>query len=249
MVNTKLLADKIVRALINRLKNCELPAFKSIYIAGSYCRGDWLNSSSDLDIHMINSDNATEHKENNLNCIKSIVSETLNGQAFPSHCPGGVEYGFSNILNIPKTYDEACKPSPYAYFSTLMFDFKENNMTIYGDNINSLLPETPNPKAHAREWLSALTERITNAEADDFKLPFGVYKAIMAAQLHYGETTINKYKMLELYQKYVPDFSMKWFGELVVRNYIGSIYPDRIPMRFPHSEYLNFINELKHIVT
>ena len=80
------------------------------------------------------------------------MAKSLEGQDFPSHCPGGVEYGFNNIGNIPKTYDEACKPSPYAYFSTLMFDFKTNNITIYGENINDLLPETPDPKVYAREW-------------------------------------------------------------------------------------------------
>jgi hypothetical protein len=171
----------------------------------------------------------------------------VNSNDFPSHCPGGIDYGFNNISNIPKTYDEACKPSPYANFSTLIFDFKANNITIYGDNINDLLPETPNPKAHAREWLNMLAGRIKNSGADDFKLPFSVYKAIIAAQLHYGETTVNKYKTLELYQKYIPDFQMKWFGEMVIRNYIGSVYPDRVPMRFPHSEYLSFIDELSHL--
>ena len=248
MINTKLLADKVVDTLINRLQNCELLAFKSIYISGSYCRGDWLNSSSDLDIHMINSDNCQEYKDDNLNYIKSIVSETLNGQNFPSHCLGGIEYGFSNISNIPKTYAEACSPSPYAYFSTLMFDFKKNHITIYGDEINDLLPETPNPKANAREWFIMLSERIKNYEIDDYRLPFSVYKTIIAAQLHYGEATVNKYKIIELYQKYVPDFTMKWFGELIIRNYIGSIYPERLPMRFPHSEYMSFIDELTCII-
>jgi hypothetical protein len=248
MINTKLLADKIVDTLIKRLGNCELSAFKSIYVCGSYCRGDWLNSSSDLDIHMINSDNGGEYKEDNLNYIKSIVYESLNGQNFPSHCPSGIEYGFSNISNIPKTLDEALKPSPYAYFSTLMFDFKNNHITVYGDEINDILPETPDPKDNSRAWFLMLSDRIKNFEPDDYRLPFSTYKTIIAAQLYYGEITINKYRMTELYQKYVPDFSTKWFGELVIRNYIGSIYPDRLPIRFPHSEYMAFIDELTYVM-
>ena len=248
MVNTKSLADKIVDTLINRLKNCKLNAFKSIYISGSYCRGDWLNSSSDLDIHMINIDTGDESKGNDLNCIKSIVSESLNRQDFPSHCPGGIEYGFNSISNIPKTYDEACVPSPYAYFSTLMFDFKKNHITIYGDEINDMLPESPDPKANASKWFLMLSERIKTYEPDDYRLPFSTYKTIIAAQLHYGEIVINKYRMLELYQKYIPDFTMKWFGELVIRNYIGSIYPDRLPVRFPHADYTSFIDELTCLI-
>jgi len=236
--HTRVLADKIVDTLINRLRNTELPSIKSIYVCGSYCRGDWLNCSSDLDIHMIINDSGAD-----LEYIKSIVNEALNGEEFPSHCPYGVDYGFNNIIHIPKTYQDACKPSPYAYFSTIMFDLKENNITIYGDNINDLLPETPDPKVHARDWFRMLSGRIN----DDAKLPFGVYKMIIAAQLHFGEKTVNKYKMLELYQEYIPDFSMKWFGELVIRNYIGSIYPDRVPMRFPYEEYVSFVDELSKL--
>jgi len=54
--------------------------------------------------------------------------------------------------------------------------------------------------------------------------------------------------MLGLYHKYIPDFPMKWFGELVIRNYIGSIYPDRPPVRFPHSKYMVFNDELACII-
>lgn len=248
MVNTKVLADKIVDSLTIRLRDCDLPAFKSIYVSGSYCRGDWLNSSSDLDIHMIYNDDGAEYKESNLEHIKSIISEALRDNKFPSHCPGGIDFGFNNISNIPKTYDEACKPSPYANFSTLMFDFKANNITLYGDNINDLLPDAPDPKAHACNWILILTERIMKYSTDDFRLPFSTYKVIMAAQLHFGEANVNKYKMLELYQKYIPDFSMKWFGELVIRNYIGSIYPARVPAQLPHSDYLIFVDQLIHII-
>jgi len=244
MKNTKILADKIVDILIERLRGCTLSAFKSIYICGSYCRGDWLNSSSDLDLHMIENEGNEVQKENDLNHIQSIVMDALDGQDFPSHCPGGIEYGFSQIANIPKTYEDACKPSPYANFATLMFDFKENNITIYGENINNLLPETPDPKVNAHDWLSMLVNRIKTMDANDFRLPFNTYKAIIAAQLQHGEASINKYRMLELYQKNIPEFSMKWFGELVIRNYIGSIYPERVPMQMPYSDYISFINGL-----
>lgn len=249
MVNTKILADNIVDSLITKLHSCTLPAFKSIYITGSYCRGDWLNNNSDLDIHMIHNDDNAIYREDNHEHVKSIVSEALCGRDFPSHCPGGIDYGFNNVANIPKSHDEACIPSPYAYFSTLMFDFKANNITVYGENINDLLPETPNPKKHARAWFHMLVERIKNIKTDDSKLSYNIYKTILAAQIHYGEMTINKYRMLELYQKHIPDFSMKWFGEMVIRNYTGSIYPYRVPLQFPHADYLLFVDELAQNIT
>jgi predicted nucleotidyltransferase len=249
MTDTKQLADKIVHSLREKLSACDLPAFKSIYVAGSYCRGDWLNSGSDLDIHMINNDEGRSHRDENLATIQSVISSALDGRSFLSHCPGGIDYGFNNISDIPKTIEDARRPSPYAPFSTLLFDFKENNITIYGENINELLPEAPDPKACAKDWFHMLASRIQNAEAGDFRLPFSTYKAIIAAQLHFGEKTVNKYKMLALYQKHVPDFPMKYFGELVIRNYLGSIYPERPPMSFDRLDYLSFIEGLRFVLT
>jgi len=197
---------------------------------------------------MINDESGTEYRDENLKYIKSIVSEALEMKGFSSHCPGGIEYGFNDAVYIPKTREDALKPSPYAYFSMLMFDLKENHITVYGDEIGDLLPETPDPKGNAREWFSSIANRVKTIGESDIKLQFNMYKAILAAQLHFGEATVNKYRMLELYQKYVPDFAMKWFGELVIRNYIGSIYPDRVPVRFPHAECLAFIDELTSVV-
>jgi len=196
---------------------------------------------------MIINDSGSEYRESNLDYIKSIVTEAIGEEGFLSHCPGGIEYGFSYISDIPKTSAEACSPSPYAYFSTLMYDLKEHHLTIYGDEINTLLPDSPDPKANARDWLLMLVERTKSLSIDDFRLPFNVYKAIIAAQLHHGEVTVNKYKILELYQRCVPEFSMKWFGELVIRNYVGSFYPDRPPMQFSHVDYLRFIHGLMNI--
>jgi hypothetical protein len=249
MTNTKLLADKVVHALETKLSANELLSFKSIYITGSYCRGDWLNCSSDLDIHMIINNNGIEYKEMDFEYVQSIVVDVLDNHPFPSHCPGGIDYGFSSIDNIPKTTKEACIPSPYAPFSALMFDFRQHNLTVYGENVNELLPEAPDPKTCVKEWFDMLASRIQNTNPDNIKLAFNTLKAITAAQIYFGEKTVNKYKILELYQRYVPYFSTKYFGEMVIRNYIGSIYPNRTPISFQHSEYLSFINDLANVMT
>ena len=85
-------------------------------------------------------------------------------------------------------------------------------------------------------------------EQDDYRLPFTAYKAITAAQLYFGEPSVNKYRMLEMYQKYVPDFEAKYFGEWIIRNYLGSFYPDRPPIVFSKSEYMWFITQLSSVV-
>ena len=128
-----------------------------------------------------------------------------------------------------------------------MFDFKKNHRTLYGREINGLLPEAPNPKACAKDWLSMLAGRIKALGPDDFRLPFTAYKMITAAQLVFGEADINKYRILELYQRYVPDFETKYFGEIVIRNYLGSFYPGRPPVLFEKSDYQAFADDLSRI--
>jgi len=79
-VNTKILADSIIKKLSAELKKYDLPYFKSIYVCGSYCRGDWLNSSSDLDIHTICDDNKPDLRDKNFELLKSLVDEALCGR-------------------------------------------------------------------------------------------------------------------------------------------------------------------------
>ena len=77
---------------------------------------------------------------------------------------------------------------------------------------------------------------------------FLAYKAATAAQLYFGEVTLNKYQILELYQEHVPDFEGKEFGERVIRNYLGSFYPERPPMGFSGAECAEFVRKLWKLV-
>ncbi len=248
-MNTKAVADKIVQRLQDSLSNCKFESIKSVYVCGSYCRGDWLNHSSDLDIHTIyDPSNETDSETEKQELIALIESAKGNGKFF-AHCPDGVEVGFNFTTHVPRSHEDACKPSPYAYFSTLMFDFKKHNKTLYGVDVNSLLPNSPNPKENSLEWLKFLHERAMNLQGSDHRLAFIAYKSILAAQLLFGEETINKYDILNLYQKYVPDFNTKWFGEVIIRNYLGSFYPERPPILFEAEDYKNFLGELLKIAS
>lgn len=55
-MDTKQIAGEIVSGLA--LSHADLPAVRSVFVFGSYCRGDWLDSSSDLDITVILRDNS-----------------------------------------------------------------------------------------------------------------------------------------------------------------------------------------------
>ena len=129
-----------------------------------------------------------------------------------------------------------------------MFDLKKYSKTIYGTNICELLPETPNTKIVSREWVKSLINRTRNYEKDNIKIIFNVYKIIIGLQIFWGEITVNKYDILKLYQENVPDFEMKWFGEMIIRNYIGSIYPKKSQTIFDFNKYINFMENVDEIL-
>lgn len=93
-----------------------------------------------------------------------------------------------------------------------------------------------------------LNKRMEATDPSHPKVMFLTYKAITAALLHFGEVTLNKYRILELYQEHVPDFEGKEFGERVIRNYLGSFYPERPPMKFSGAECAEFVRKLSKLV-
>ena len=247
-MNTKRMADDIVNGLRKDLQKVVLPAFRTIYIAGSYCRGDWLDCSSDLDIHAVYNDIPRSMQEQAAKELQNMAEVWKAGRTFFSHCPGGIDFGYSDVQNLPQTYDEACMPSRYAPFSTTMFDLKKHHITLYGEELNDLLPPSPEPAACAKRWFVFLMKQLETMTSHDHRMAFTAYKAITAAQLHYGEPSLNKYRMLEMYQKYIPDFETKYFGEWIIRNYVGSFYPDRPPLVFSKDAYMRFLQQLSEIM-
>lgn len=242
---TKKLADEITANLRQMLGTVQLGGVRSVYVSGSYCRGDWLDNSSDLDINIVLRDTAQSIQDKDIHWIRSAIEEGKAGRDFPAQCPGGVDLGLISEKHIPKTREEASIPSPYSPFSTVMFDLQAHHLTLYGEDPNEFLPPAPDPAGCAGAWLRFLCGRPMDSS---HRAMFGAYKAVTAAQLYFGEPTLHKYRMLELYQRYVPNFPDKPFGEQVIRNYIGSFYPERPPLLLPAARYAAFMAELERLV-
>lgn len=68
-MNTKQIAGEIVSGLSDSLSHADLPTVRSVFVFGSYCRGDWLDSSSDLDITVILRDVPPAAREHDLQWI------------------------------------------------------------------------------------------------------------------------------------------------------------------------------------
>lgn len=244
-MNTKQIANEIVSGLSGYLSHADLPAVRSVFASGSYCRGDWLDSSSDLDITVILRDTQSAAKERDLQQIRSVIASITNGRPFPSQCPYGVDFGIVTEDLIPKTQAEASVPSPFPPFSVTMFDLQAHHIMMYGEPLSSFLPPAPLPAECAADWLKLLCQRLNALKPDDtLRAMFLTYKAITAAQLHFGEPTLHKYRILELYQEHIPQFPEKCFGERVIRNYIGSFYPERPPEVLAVSDCKNFVEAL-----
>lgn len=243
-MSTKHLADSIVSGLEAALRHVSLPSIRSVYIYGSYCRGDWLDCSSDLDVGVITSETDDSAAEQDILWLQDTL-DRLKGDAFPSHCPGGIDFSRSPESALPRTLEEASVPSPYAPFSSTLFDLRAHHISLYGEALDHILPPPPDPARAAGDWLNALDTRAASLEANSPRLMFLAYKAITAAQLYFGQPTLHKYRILELYQSHVPDFEQKTFGERVIRNYLGSFYPERPPAPLPGAECRELIHQLR----
>lgn len=250
-MNTKQIADEIVTGLTDTLSKANLPGTRSVFVSGSYCRGDWLDSSSDLDVAvLLRGEAAPAEREQDMDLVRSAIGSIMGSRPFPSQCPGGVDLCVISDDLLPKTREEAGIPSPYPPFSVTMFDLKAHSITLYGEEINSLLPESPSPAECAGDWLCLLSRRLGSLQPDEGRRAmFLAYKAVTAAQLHFGEPTLHKYRMLELYQANVPAFPEKCFGERVIRNYIGSFYPERPPVALGVGECGRFVDGLAALVS
>jgi tRNA nucleotidyltransferase (CCA-adding enzyme) len=134
-VPTKVTADAIVAHLKKRPSETaleELPAVRSVFLSGSYVRGDWLDSSSDLDINILfHSDTGTEQRAStDFGTIRSFVAELGAGAVFSSQWLGGIDWGTHPY--VPTTEKEVSAWTPYPYFSVFLFDFKKHTRIIWG---------------------------------------------------------------------------------------------------------------------
>src|SRR5664279_473770 len=113
--DTHLLAEKLVGGLkqaLDQTRPSDLLSIRSIYLNGSYTRGDWLDSSSDLDITILCADEQnSETFEKDFTFLRSLAERILDGASFPSQCPGGIDW--NTQISLPTTPSEASEIGPY----------------------------------------------------------------------------------------------------------------------------------------
>ncbi len=265
MVNTKKIADDV----ITQLKS-ELPLLlgktnkiiKSVCVAGSYVRGDFISHNSDIDFYIVyqpgtaktaQPDYSLLEGNSTFNKIINLINKNLGDKNFISHSPFMSDCVPLPWEWLPNTQDEISLPKSNANIRLLnifLFDFLENLMVLWGDDPRHVLPE-PLPVSHFTEkWFHrVITMNETRLLENKTKfIPHSVFNSIHVAQIFFGETTLDKLLLLDQYEKYVPSFPGKSFGSEMILQKQNQQYPDKPFIPKPAEEYVIFEKQLAAIV-
>lgn len=245
-VNTYKVASVIVSFLQSNFENNKfnIPTIKNVYLTGSFVRGDWLNMSSDLDIQILFHKDSPESERNaDLLKMQQTVSNNFGNPPFPSQAmeaPFGLDWSTNDYL--PTTTQNILEVTPFSAYNIFYFDFYKNRKLLFGVDFTNELPQPVDITKTIKPTVEFLTERIckSNLHIDVRRCAYDSYKIAVILQLLFGVMDIDKRKMLDLYLKNVPEFSHKHWGEIIIRNYVGSYYPDRKPTYFERSVYMEF---------
>ena len=256
MYSTKQLAREVVEGLKLGLSRRSCPELENIYsvcISGSCVRGDFLDCNSDLDIDVIFKPGVDFRNDPGYLLVQSIVDKIIGGRPFPSHSPGGVDWNplLWEWLPTSETGPIAPHNGPYfPRFGIFLFDYHRHLEVCWGEDPRQILASPPDPASMVREWFETSLVKIDRlAELGDCRrMAFGTLKTVQLVQIVFGELTLDKIRLAELYTKNVPDFPMKPAGEEVVREYVGSKYPEYPPKFEEMGFYRKLVVELWDLV-
>lgn len=234
---------KNIKTCLDNLGQVQFPSVRSIFLTGSFVRGDWLDSSSDLDVNILYKEGASSATfEADVTSLKACLRAKGVLATFPSQCPGGIDWSFQPF--VPESSADVAQPTPYAPYGTFYFDLLTHISILWGENFLSALPPVNNTRELVLPTLEQTWERLKSLPdnpVDRQRSAFTTYKAAVMLQLFFGELTLDKFRMLELYQRYVPDFILKERGEHIIQERLSARYPQRPPKFLEPRYYSTFV--------
>lgn len=261
--STRQIASEIVQAIAERLPTVGsgvLDGIRSVYVCGSFVRGDWLERSSDLDLNVLFRPGDYEVEETPFGLrylvapechpgyalLQATATEALGGEEFYSSCPGGIDW---MAYPSPPTDEDVSRIQGSKYFNVFLFDLHQNHQTLWGEPPRHWLPHSRDPKELTEECFTATLARLASLPADRNDAAARLsYKLTLLAQVVLGEETLDKIRLLGLYRDHVPDFPEKAVGELLIRGYLGAVYPER-PAHFESVDtYRGYCQALSDVV-
>ena len=191
---------------------------RSVFVNGSYARGDWLDGRSDLDIGLV----TVSGWESGFAEVERLASEAIAGAAFDAHTEGGVDWNLIDRAALPRTTRQAID-SPYPYFNAFRFDLDAHCQILWGDDFRDWLPSVPPPGELARRFIRLRWTRASQLEDSACgrrRALYAAYKVAVALQLAHGEQTLDKSRMPALFETHVPDFPEKEPCARVIDDYV-----------------------------
>ena len=133
-------ARRCIEHLRSELSGMVLEGVHSVFVSGSYVRGDWLDGRSDLDIGLV-----TDCRwERGFADVRRVVSDVVGEDGFDSHEEGGVDWNLIDAALLPRTTQQAID-SPYPYFSVFRFDLDAHCDILWGDDFRAPLRRCRRP--------------------------------------------------------------------------------------------------------
>jgi len=224
---------------------------RSVCVCGSYARGDFMGGSSDLDFNVFLEDDTDS--TTGQQAIRDLAASLLKGRTLQSHNPNQFDWLVLPWASLPKRGEEVHVPKDRPHFPLLnvfLFDYIEHLLVLWGRDPREVLPAAPNFRRLAGEWFDSVptTRERYVREGNEWRIPFNAFKSLLVAQALFGERTLDKRRLMELYTANVPEFSMKDFGCRMIRDRLAARYPET-PCQFaPYGEYVAFEDALSDVV-
>jgi len=257
---SKTLADELITSMREQLPKVlgsDGKGLWSVSVLGSYVRGDFFDGNSDLDFHLVSQPNHSDTEgpcfSDGVLAVKGLVERILDGRVLYSHNPYQFDWVTSSWESLPKSQADIHIPDGSPTITSLnifLFDYMENLLVLWGNDPRKIMPAPLNFEILARGWFdSALVARQRyRDEGNEWRIPFRIFKSIQVAQIVFGQYTLDKQRLLEFYEKHVPDFPLKQFGCRVIRSKMQSKYPE-YPAQFDsYDVYGHFEDQLSEVV-
>ena len=253
------LADELVSGLKQQLPAClgdDGKGLWSVCVCGSYVRGDFMERNSDLDFHLVfepGSDASSDPDgSDGFLAVRKLVDGLLAGRKFVCHNPNQFDWTTSSWESLPKRQADIHIPdgSPMnPLLNMFLFDYIENLLALWGTDPRSLMPKPLPFVVLAKSWFGSVQiarDRYLGA-GNEWRVPFSAFKSIQVAQALFGERTLDKRYLSDLYKRYVPDFPLKEFGCRIIRDKVEQTFPDH-PCEFaPWQDYAAFEDQLSEL--
>ena len=264
---TRHIAEYVVEALRHGLGGANaatIASIRTVFVGGSYVRGDWLDHCSDLDVGVVFRPGcgtveqtsfglryiADAASDPGYRLIQDTITQAMRGRELFSYVRGGVD--LMAYPEPPPASNSALEHVGPPAYHVFLFDLAQHHQILFGTPFRIRIEPPPIPAELLARSLAIAAERIA-ALPDK---PRGrraatnlCHSLIRKAQCHFGEPTLDKTRLLYLFRQHVPGFSTQGVGEFIIRQYLGTYLPLVEPQILPLAELRTFHAELSALVS